>query len=272
MADRSCGHGLIVHIVQRQPEDFESVLTRLKRDIERKQTHLSELRLRERRTTLLITLWTLGFWAIYSSAWYTQPGLFPTLVGRVHGEGLDKVVKAVPAVTGPIVYVVLHIPLAFVGADRLFFRILFARRIVQTWYSRKEKAEGSLSPALRPLSSSLFCRKDTPESPQGAAPEGRGVQEEDQVLRDSQPPRAVRRDDQETGHAAAECDADQNPNAPGHPDTSDDALDKGKGPAAPRWSISRGFSLLSYAHFLRQLRLPNPRRLPGSSGSTKLPT
>jgi len=115
---------------RRQPEDFESVLTRLKTDIERRQTRISELRLRERRATLLITLWTLAFWAVYSTAWYTTPILIPFVVGRVRGDGLDKAVKGAPVVLGPIV-------------------ILFARRIMQLWYARTSVKEENILQNLR---------------------------------------------------------------------------------------------------------------------------
>jgi hypothetical protein len=96
--------------MQREPDDFEQVLTKLKTDIERRQTRMSELGLRGRRATLLVTLWTLAFWAMYSTAWYTNPNLIPFVIGRERGNGVDKAVKGAPVVLGPIVYVFSYEP------------------------------------------------------------------------------------------------------------------------------------------------------------------
>ncbi|EIW76515.1 hypothetical protein CONPUDRAFT_85028 [Coniophora puteana RWD-64-598 SS2] len=100
-------------------EDYEQILESLAADVQNRQTRLSELRLRERRFTLQVTLVTLSLWALYVSMWYG--GVWP--VASPHrAEGLEKAVRGVPVLVGPII-------------------ILFSRRIVQVWYTRKGDAE-----------------------------------------------------------------------------------------------------------------------------------
>ncbi|EJC99141.1 uncharacterized protein FOMMEDRAFT_170500 [Fomitiporia mediterranea MF3/22] len=91
---------------KKEPENYEEVLESLALDIRKRQMRLSEIRLRERRTTLLITLYTLAIWAAYIAAWYA--GWRP--------------LKAFPIFIGPII-------------------IQFSRRIAQTWYERIGNAE-----------------------------------------------------------------------------------------------------------------------------------
>jgi hypothetical protein len=112
------------------PEDFEQVLAALQDDINKRETRLSEIRLRERRITLLVTLYTVGFWVVYVSVWYTNPGLLPLLAAKESTHPLEKFVKGVPVATGPII-------------------ILFCRRIVQLFYERKETAEEATLRELR---------------------------------------------------------------------------------------------------------------------------
>ncbi|TFY80020.1 hypothetical protein EWM64_g3993 [Hericium alpestre] len=100
---------------KKEPEDFETVLSSLALDIQGRQTRLSEIRLRERRTSLAVTLYSFALWALYFSLWYT--GLLPHMYGR-----LARNFRTVPVFLGPIA-------------------ILFGRRIVQLWYARKGDAE-----------------------------------------------------------------------------------------------------------------------------------
>ncbi|KAJ3836382.1 hypothetical protein F5878DRAFT_565775 [Lentinula raphanica] len=105
---------------KQKEEDYDTVLATLANDIRKRQQQLSEIRLRERRATLLVTLYTLAAWVAYVSLWYTD--LLPNIRGRNARQPLKKFVGALPVVLGPIV-------------------ILFIRRIVQIWYSRKGDAE-----------------------------------------------------------------------------------------------------------------------------------
>ncbi|TFK46504.1 hypothetical protein OE88DRAFT_1667497 [Heliocybe sulcata] len=110
-----------------EPEDYEEVLASLADDIQKRQTRLSEIRLRERRTTLLVTLYTLASWIAYGSLWYMEFLPDVQLVGgkgggQRWGREVTRASKALPVFIGPIV-------------------ILFIRRIVQVWYTRIGDAE-----------------------------------------------------------------------------------------------------------------------------------
>ncbi|KAF8076983.1 hypothetical protein FPV67DRAFT_1559283 [Lyophyllum atratum] len=104
---------------KKKEEDYETILSALAIDIQKRQLQLSEIRLRERRATLLVTLYTLAGWVAYVSLWYL--GILPNRSGH-RGSGVEKAVKGAPVVVGPVV-------------------ILFIRRIVQIWYKRKGDAE-----------------------------------------------------------------------------------------------------------------------------------
>ncbi|KAF8176241.1 hypothetical protein K438DRAFT_2022720, partial [Mycena galopus ATCC 62051] len=102
-----------------KPPDDESVLAALARDIQRRQTLLSEIRARERTATALVTLYTLAAWLAYVAVWYFG------FVSGGHGRrvgGVERALRALPVFVGPIL-------------------ILFIRRIVQIWYARKGNAE-----------------------------------------------------------------------------------------------------------------------------------
>ncbi|KIM61463.1 hypothetical protein SCLCIDRAFT_1215914 [Scleroderma citrinum Foug A] len=90
-------------------EDYEQILSALAADVQKRQTRLAEIRLRERRTTLHFTLGTFLLWFAYVSLWYTR-----TLPQTWRDSGLGQAA----VVVGPIL-------------------ILFARRMMQIWYSWK---------------------------------------------------------------------------------------------------------------------------------------
>jgi hypothetical protein len=125
--------------LQKEPEDIGQVLAALASDIQKRETQLNEIRLRERRATLLVTLYTFAGWGAYLGLWYAQ--LLPQMSGHRPNSKVEKAVKGFPAILGPIMYVIL--PLLFAFHDQSYFsRILFNRRIVQLWYNRKGNAEG----------------------------------------------------------------------------------------------------------------------------------
>jgi len=99
-------------------EDYESILSALANDIRKRQLKLSEIRLRERRSTLLVTLYTLGAWVAYVSVWYFDS--LPAM--KTSNPAVAKGVKVLPVLFGPVV-------------------ILFIRRIVQIWYQKIGDAE-----------------------------------------------------------------------------------------------------------------------------------
>ncbi|KAI0765878.1 hypothetical protein BD413DRAFT_159669 [Trametes elegans] len=105
---------------KKEPEDFEQALAALARDIQKRQTHLSEIRLRERRAILLFSVYALLLWIVYTSMWYKD--FLPTLTTHARNSQFERAVEAVPVYVAPIV-------------------ILFIRRIVQMWYTRIGDAE-----------------------------------------------------------------------------------------------------------------------------------
>jgi len=103
-----------------ESEDYEQILSSLALDIQNRQSRLSDIRVRERRSTLLTTLYTLALWVSYVSLWYAN--VLPNLSGHARTSAFEKGVKGAPVVVGPIL-------------------ILFIRRIVQLWYARIGDAE-----------------------------------------------------------------------------------------------------------------------------------
>ncbi|EKM58183.1 uncharacterized protein PHACADRAFT_26705 [Phanerochaete carnosa HHB-10118-sp] len=111
-----------------QREDYEQVLALLALDIQKRQERLSEIRLRERRSTLLFSIYALSSWVAYLSLWYTD--LVPTLSSHARYSKFEKSVEAIPVFAGPIV-------------------ILFIRRIAQIWYTKIGDKEEKHLVALR---------------------------------------------------------------------------------------------------------------------------
>ena len=91
---------LSLPVFQGESDDYEQILASLELDIQKRQTRLSEIRLRERRTTLKVTLYTLAFWVVYVSLWYTQ--VLPIFNGHRPNTVFEKFVKGVPVLIGPI--------------------------------------------------------------------------------------------------------------------------------------------------------------------------
>lgn len=114
--------------LQKEPEDFGQILAALALDVQKRETRLNEIRLRERRATLLVTLYTLAGWGAYLGLWYAQ--LLPQASRHRINSPVDKAIKAFPAILGPII-------------------ILFTRRIVQLWYNRKGDIEEKSLAALK---------------------------------------------------------------------------------------------------------------------------
>ncbi|EPT02175.1 hypothetical protein FOMPIDRAFT_1160688 [Fomitopsis schrenkii] len=118
-----------------KPEDYEQVLALLANDIAKRQQSLSEIRLRERRSTLLFSVYALALWGLWVSLWYADylpnvSTLLPGVAGHARGSRWERTAKSVPVFVGPIV-------------------ILFMRRIVQIWYAKAGDAEEKALIALR---------------------------------------------------------------------------------------------------------------------------
>ena len=90
-------------ISQKEPENYDEILENLARDIQKRQTRLSEIRLRERRASLLVTIYALAGWAVYVSMWYK--GLLPQFTSSKADSGVEHAVKGAPVLIGPILCV-----------------------------------------------------------------------------------------------------------------------------------------------------------------------
>jgi hypothetical protein len=128
-------------LTQREPEDFEQVLSALANDIQSRQTRLADIRRRERSSTFFLTFYLLAFWVAYVLVWYGTPGALPTLGSRA-GAGWDRALKGAPVVIGPVMFVCSSFSLCSPLTRRC--SVLFMRRIVQLGYQRIGNAEGVL--------------------------------------------------------------------------------------------------------------------------------
>ena len=153
-------------------------------DIQKRQVSLSEIRTRERRATLLTTLYTLGAWIVYVAAWYL--GLFKWSTAS------QKAVRTAPVIIGPIVYVVKAPRIRSETHCRPYYRILFTRRIVQIWYARIGDKEGAFffTSGMASLTKLVF-RENLARVIETTACKSRGNQEEDQLQSDTRVALAV---------------------------------------------------------------------------------
>ncbi|KAK0190310.1 hypothetical protein F5146DRAFT_1043706 [Armillaria mellea] len=90
-------------------DDYETILASLAADIQKRQTKLADIRLRERRSYAV--------------------GALPSLAGYYRNARVEKAVKGMPVVVGTY------------HCRSWLSSILFIRRIVQIWYTRKGDAE-----------------------------------------------------------------------------------------------------------------------------------
>jgi hypothetical protein len=138
---------------QKQPEDFGQILASLALDIQKRETRLNEIRLRERRATLLVTMYTFAGWGAYLGLWYAQ--LLPRMSKYKPNSEVEKAIKGFLAILGPIMYVI-RVPFMHTRPNR-FSRILFTRRIVQLWFNRKGNIEGRWQRLNLALAALILC-------------------------------------------------------------------------------------------------------------------
>ncbi|QRV76350.1 hypothetical protein RhiJN_04365 [Ceratobasidium sp. AG-Ba] len=107
-------------------ENDDVILQALADSITTREAHLSEIRQRERRTSFLFTLYSIGLWVLYSGVWFLN--LLPRLEGRqtpfewTISRRAEKGVYLVPGFAGP-------------------FFIYYTRRLVLAWYKGQENKE-----------------------------------------------------------------------------------------------------------------------------------
>jgi hypothetical protein len=58
--------------LQSSKPDYETVLAQLATDINDAKIHLSEIRLRERRFTLLVNAYGIALWAVWVGLWWVR--------------------------------------------------------------------------------------------------------------------------------------------------------------------------------------------------------
>lgn len=106
---------------QKPKQDYEALLQSLSLQIQERQQRLSEIKLRERRTTLAFTLYAIGLWLLYAALWWFDAlaplARLPALLGWTGGEdellgeeeGENELVRlgvlvllALPALVGPV--------------------------------------------------------------------------------------------------------------------------------------------------------------------------
>ncbi|WVQ78166.1 hypothetical protein IAT38_000249 [Cryptococcus sp. DSM 104549] len=99
--------GILSFFSKSAPPDYETLLSRLATDIADAKTHLSEIRLRERRSALLINLYGLAIWGVWFGLWWVR-GLPLGLVGVSSDEPLGKIVGVAGVMGGPVFIYLLN--------------------------------------------------------------------------------------------------------------------------------------------------------------------
>lgn len=94
--------------MQSKPEDYEQILALLANDIAKRQQSLSEIRLRERRSTLLFSVYALALWGLWASLWYADylpnvSTILPGVTGHARESRWERTAKSAPVFVGPIV-------------------------------------------------------------------------------------------------------------------------------------------------------------------------
>jgi hypothetical protein len=87
-------------MAQSSPPDYETLLARLATDINDAKVQLSEIRLRERRFTLLGNAYGIALWAVWVGLWWVR-GLPLRLIGLQVDSGEGRLVGAAGVLGGP---------------------------------------------------------------------------------------------------------------------------------------------------------------------------
>ena len=86
---------------QTSPPDYEQILAKLALDIQKRQTHLSEIRLRERRATLAFSVYAIAAWLVYTVTWWL--GGIAKLGGHEHNDsGAEAAFEGSPVFLAPV--------------------------------------------------------------------------------------------------------------------------------------------------------------------------
>ncbi|WWD15691.1 hypothetical protein CI109_100113 [Kwoniella shandongensis] len=99
--------GLFSIFSKSSPPDYETLLARLATDIAEAKTHLSEIRLRERRFSLLVNAYGVALWAIWTGLWWVN-GLPLGLIGLSHYDLEGRVIALGGILGGPVFIYLLN--------------------------------------------------------------------------------------------------------------------------------------------------------------------
>ncbi|KAK4049096.1 hypothetical protein OIO90_005566 [Microbotryomycetes sp. JL221] len=95
--------------------DYETILSRLEQDINKAESHLLQIKLRERRSNALFLTYGITVWLLYFGVWYLY------LRHNQHSTG-QLVVVTLPLIVGPVL-------------------LVFTRRFVRSFYRRQQTKE-----------------------------------------------------------------------------------------------------------------------------------
>ncbi|EIW70260.1 hypothetical protein TREMEDRAFT_71568 [Tremella mesenterica DSM 1558] len=113
--------GIFSWFSKSSPPDYETLLSRLATDINDAKQSLAEIRLRERRMSLLINAYGIGLWVLWSGLWWVR-GLPLGLIGLRGDKGEGRLIGVAGMAAGP-----------------LFIWLL--NRLLQLWFTRQRNAE-----------------------------------------------------------------------------------------------------------------------------------
>ncbi|KAK8870027.1 hypothetical protein IAR55_000597 [Kwoniella newhampshirensis] len=99
--------GLFSIFSKSAPPDYETLLARLATDISEAKTHLSEIRLRERRFSLLVNAYGVAAWAVWVGLWWVN-GLPLGLIGLSHRDIEGRVISLGGIMGGPVFIYLLN--------------------------------------------------------------------------------------------------------------------------------------------------------------------
>lgn len=85
---------------KKAPVDYDTVLSRLSSEIAEAKTNLSEIRLRQRRISLLVTVYGVLLWFAWVALWWI--GGIPWRMVGVYDDGIAQLVELAIIVFGPV--------------------------------------------------------------------------------------------------------------------------------------------------------------------------
>lgn len=90
--------------LQNSKPDYETLLAKLSTEIDEARVHLSEVRLRERRWSLLVNLYGIALWAVLVGLWWTRH--LPLGLLGWSSDGMEaKIVGTSIVAAAPVLYV-----------------------------------------------------------------------------------------------------------------------------------------------------------------------